>query len=137
MKKQTVKSLKKKVWTEFSKYIRMRDCLETTGCSSWGLCVTCGKRYHIKLLQAGHFIQGRNNAVLFDEEGVHIQCYNCNVNLKGNTLAYRDYMVFRYGEDFVKDMRENSKNVIKYSVPDLLEKLVYYKQQVKYLEKRT
>ena len=89
MKKKTISSVKKRVWAVFSKFIRMRDCLKTTGCKDWGLCITCGKRYHIKLLQAGHFISGRHNANLFLEKGTHAQCYNCNINLRGNTLEYR------------------------------------------------
>ena len=77
----------------------MRDCLKTTGCTSFGLCVTCSRRYHIKLLQAGHFISGRHNANLFSERGTHAQCYNCNINLRGNTLIYRRKILEMYGED--------------------------------------
>ena len=53
MRKALPKCSKESCWKEFSQMIRVRDCLRTTGCSSWGLCITCGKRYHIKLLQAG------------------------------------------------------------------------------------
>ena len=56
---KTLKSAKKKAWDSFSLYIRTRDCLRTTNCASFGLCFTCGKRLHIKLLQAGHLIGGR------------------------------------------------------------------------------
>jgi len=91
-------TLKKKAWDAFSKLIRTRDCIRTTGCPEWGLCITCGKRYHIKLFQAGHFISGRHLANLFSEKGTHAQCYNCNINLKGNTLEYRRQIIKLYGE---------------------------------------
>src|SRR3990167_8214756 len=111
-KKPTLSSVKKKAWVLFSQYIRMRDCLRTTGCSSFGLCITCSKRYHIKLLQAGHFIPGRHNANLFSEEGVHAQCYNCNINLRGNTLEYRRQIIKLYGKGY-DEVLEKQANEIK------------------------
>jgi hypothetical protein len=69
--REKLSTVKKKAWAAFSEYVRTRDCLRTTGCASFGLCITCGKRNHFKLLQAGHFIAGRHNAVLFSEKGVH------------------------------------------------------------------
>ena len=98
MRKKSVSKLKKKLWALFSLRRRMEDCLRTTGCTSWGLCFTCSRRYHLKLLQAGHFIPGRHNSNLFYERGVHAQCYNCNINLKGNTLNYMDVLIKLYGE---------------------------------------
>ncbi len=93
MKKPTISKFKKKLWIIFSEYVRKRDGLETTGSTEWALCITCQKRYHYKMLQAGHFISGRHNAGLFSEEGTHAQCYNCNINLKGNTLEYRRQII--------------------------------------------
>jgi hypothetical protein len=100
---------KTKAWDAFSLYIRTRDCLLTTGCPDWGLCITCGKRYHIKLLQAGHFIPGRHLSNLFSEKGTHAQCYNCNINLKGNTLEYRRKIVEMYGVGADEELEKISK----------------------------
>ena len=83
-KKPTLSKFKKKLWVVFSEYIRKRDGLLTTGSIEWALCITCEKRYHYKMLQGGHFVSGRHNAALFSERGTHAQCYNCNINLKGN-----------------------------------------------------
>ena len=96
----------------------MRDCLRTTGCTSWGLCITCGKRYHIKLLQAGHFIPGRHNANLFSERGTHAQCYNCNINLKGNSLEYRRKIIELYGEGADLELEEEARQIKKVTIPD-------------------
>ena len=119
MKKRTVAKVKKDVWVVFSKYVRLRDCLKTTGCASFGLCITCGKRYHFKLLQAGHFISGRHNSNLFSEKGTHAQCYNCNINLRGNTLEYRRKIIKVYGKGADVELEEIARRTKKFSVSDL------------------
>ncbi len=132
-KKHNLSWHKKKCWDVFSIFIRTRDCLKTTGCADWGLCITCGKRYHIKLLQAGHFVQGRHNANLFSEEGTHAQCYNCNINLKGNTLEYRRQIIKMYGEGYDEVLEAKEKMTIKYTIPDLIEKKANYENRTKEL----
>lgn len=122
MKKPKIKTLskvKKECWIEFSKFIRIRDCLKTTNCSSWGLCITCGKRYHIKLLQAGHFVAGRHNGNLFSERGTHAQCYNCNINLKGNILEYRRKIIEMYGEGADLELEKEAKEIKQYKIFEL------------------
>ena len=133
-KKQRRKGLyKKDAWKAFSLYIRTRDCLKTTGCASWGLCVTCSKRYHIKLLQAGHFIAGRHNANLFCEKGTHSQCYNCNINLKGNTLVYRRAIIVMYGEGIDIQLEQEAKEIKQYKTFQLEKLTEYYKEKLKNL----
>ena len=133
-KKQTLSSLKKKAWDVFSYFTRLRDCLKTTGCSSWGLCITCGKRYHFKLLQAGHFIAGRHNANLFSERGVNAQCYNCNINLRGNTLEYRRKIIEMYGEGADEKLEAENRRDLKFTRPYLEELKQYYKEKIKVME---
>ena len=133
-KRKSISSLKKAVWTIFSIYIRIRDCLSTTGCSSWGLCITCGKRIHFKLLQAGHFIPGRHNAGLFSMMGVHAQCYNCNINLKGNTLEYRRKIIELYGEGADLELEEEARQTLKFTIPDLEALKLDLKERTKKLE---
>lgn len=130
-KRATISSVKKKVWALFSQYIRMRDCLKTTGCASFGLCITCGKRYHFKLLQAGHFIPGRHNANLFSEEGCHAQCYNCNFNLGGNTLEYRRKIIEMYGEGYDEILEQEAKQIKSFTLQDLEAITLYLKEKIK------
>ena len=134
LKKKTLSKVKKEVWEIFSKCIRTRDCLKTTGCKDWGLCITCGKRYHIKLLQAGHFISGRHNANLFSEEGTHAQCYNCNINLRGNTLEYRRKIIELYGEGYDLVLENKAREIKKFTLRELSDMLIYYKERVKEIE---
>jgi hypothetical protein len=135
LRTKSIGKLKKEVWDVFSKYARMVDCLRTTGCLSWGLCITCSKRYHIKLLQAGHFIAGRHNANLFSMKGTHAQCYNCNINLKGNTLEYRRKIIELYGEGADEELEKEAREVKKFTRAELIEKKEYYTQKIKELEK--
>lgn len=136
MKKQTISSAKKKTWKAFSEYIRTRDCVHTTGCASFGLCITCGKRYHFKLLQAGHFVSGRHNLGLFSEDGVNAQCYNCNINLKGNTLEYRRQVIKKYGEGADERLEKEAAAIRQYKIYELAEMRENYIQKTKCLLKQ-
>lgn len=91
------------VWPIFSKFIRLRDCIATTGTATHGKCITCGRTYPFSKLQAGHFLPGRSDTVLFDEEAVNAQCYRCNVVLAGMWPAYYRAMQGRYGQDWVEE----------------------------------
>lgn len=129
-KRVTITKVKKDLWVVFSKWIRTRDCLRTTGCKDWGLCITCGKRYHFKLLQAGHFVAGRHNANLFNEKGCHAQCYNCNINLRGNTLEYRRQIIAMYGEGADEELETEARQIKKFTTEELQSLYVYYKQHL-------
>ncbi|KKR56911.1 MAG: hypothetical protein UT94_C0024G0005 [Candidatus Uhrbacteria bacterium GW2011_GWF2_40_263] len=122
-KKTTVK---KRTWDWFSKYIRLRDCLFTTGEPDQCYCVSCGVRYEFKHTQAGHCIGGRNESILFDTRLVNGQCEDCNKSSiyggrDGNYPAYHIWYIKRYGlEDF--EEKEKISNLLdKLSVPELEE----------------
>lgn len=134
MKKKTVSSVKKKVWKVFSEYIRKRDCLETTGLIDAGRCITCGQVKPMALLQAGHLIVGRHNANLFSERGTHAQCYNCNINLKGNTLEYRRKIIELYGEGADEELEAENKRDKKFTVENLEELMGSLKEKIGILE---
>ena len=133
-KHKTITKVKKETWIEFSKFIRMRDGLRTTGSIDWALCITCGKRYHFKMLQAGHFVAGRHNGNLFSERGTHAQDYNCNINLKGNTLVYRRKIIELYGEGADLELEAEAERKIQYKVFELEELKETFKQKIKELE---
>jgi len=81
IKKPQIAKLKKKLWKVFSQFIRQRDSYQ---------CFTCGRRGEGSGMHAGHFISKSVGGVdlYFDEENVHAQCYNCNINLSGNQYEY-------------------------------------------------
>lgn len=110
--KSPLKKAKKKAETIFSLYIRTRDALKTTGGKESLLCITCDRLYPafgLGCAQAGHFIPGRHPSVLFDERNAHGQCYNCNINLKGNWVKYEAKMILLYGIETVKELKELDK----------------------------
>lgn len=123
MKEQRKLSLyKKDAWNAFSLYIRTRDSLLTTGGTNNCVCVSCGKtfpRLGVGCIQAGHFIAGRTNAVLFSEEGVHGQCGGCNNGGRmrgGSNLAvirYYQFMLREYGQETIDRLiLESNRTVI-------------------------
>lgn len=63
-------------------------------------CVTCGKIDRWKKMHAGHYVDGRNNTVLFNEKLVHPQCFKCNMKkagcLSGNKVKYTVFMMKKY-----------------------------------------
>ena len=136
-KKHGVKWWKKKAWDEFSIYIRLRDALLTTGRPDFLICCSCGKTYPafgLGCAQAGHFVPGRRNAILFDEINVHGQCYNCNHTLKGNWPGYMSFMLQKYDQDAVDQLLRKNKTIRKYREPELEELRDKYRRIIKELK---
>lgn len=119
-------SLKKLAWQEFSKFIRIADADD-----NWiGECVTCGRRLPWQELQAGHFIAGRNNAILFEKNAVHSQCYICNCMLHGNIVEYYPFMLERYGQEEVDRLKRLRNETVKFTPQELVEKINYYRASI-------
>lgn len=107
-KKATKKTIKAKAWKEFSRYIRQKYADK----NGYVQCVTCKDIKHWKQMQAGHFVPGRTNAILFEEIGVHPQCYSCNVGKSGNLIEYFLFMEKTYGREVIEKLR-TLKNTLK------------------------
>jgi hypothetical protein len=137
MRKLSISKAKKNAWKQFSMYIRLRDSLKTVGNTTQCKCITCGRIYPTTgkgCIQAGHFIPGRHNAVLFNEEIIFGQCYSCNIGLKGNWVEYERAMRELYGEKKVEEFKQLSKgkaDLVKYTASDYLEIEEKYKKKVK------
>ena len=101
---QSLSEKEKQLWSLFSKYIRLRGCLKTTGTITRGRCITCGRIYDFNKLQAGHFIPGRAKSILFNDKCVHGQCFRCNVVLGGNWPRYYRFMQKTYGQQTIEDL---------------------------------
>jgi len=135
-KESTHKKLKKKAWKYFSLYIRLKGADKDGNCQ----CVTCGVTKHFKELHAGHFIDGRGNAVLFDERLVQVQCFRCNSKLPGclagNKVKYTLFMINDRGWslDAIEHFEKLKHKVVKISDSELQEIIDYYKYQIGNLE---
>jgi hypothetical protein len=89
-------------------------------------CITCGVRKYYKELQAGHFIPGRHNAILFDERGVHPQCFHCNMSvavggLNGNPRKYDAFMRKTYGDGVVAELDALDMTERKFTPQELID----------------
>lgn len=121
-KKITTSSLKKKVWIQFSIFIRTRGA-DSAG---WNACVTCGVRKFWRDLQAGHFIRGRLNANLFEERGCWPQCYSCNVGAQGAVVFYYRFMLKEYGQGVIDELIAQNNKTHKWMGGELQELLDRY-----------
>lgn len=110
-RKRKVSSLKKKLWDIVSKYVRLRDCILTTGTKFEGLCISCGVKKNLENADAGHFISRTDKALCYDERNIHFQCKRCNGPLRGNFPGYYNGLKHRYGDGFANlllDIHEKS-----------------------------
>lgn len=120
-KKTPLAKAKEKAWNAFSLFIRTRDCIKTCNSLDEGSCVTCNHIYPRignGCLQAGHFLAGRTNSVLFDERGVHGQCMGCNVHKHGAVHEYWLFMEQAYGRELIDKLIRNKNIIIKYKTYD-------------------
>lgn len=125
-KKSDRQKAKNTAWNWFSKYIRTRDCLGSTGFSDQGICVTCGCAFPFSELQAGHCIGGRNDSILFDEKLVNAQCSKCNKSpeyggLGGNYAKYHLWYIDKYGREDFEEKIFLSNQESKITTPELRE----------------
>ena len=134
MKVKSISSLKREAWQVFSYYIRLRDCLRTTGSKEWGECITCDNQFEFKYLDAGHFIPGRHNGNLFSEKGVNAQCRACNRWGGGKQLEYRRQIIKLYGEGVDLELEEEARQTKRFTIAELEKMLLYYKDRIKQME---
>ena len=127
---------KKNAWTAYSRYIRLRDCLATTGTPDNGICISCGREFIFKKLQAGHLVPGRYNAILFDEFLVNAQCWACNMILGGNGAEYYKTMVKRYGKARVDKKMLRKFDTIIYTLEDFVKIKEKYTKKANMLIKK-
>jgi hypothetical protein len=125
-KPKTLTWWKKKAWSQVSQYVR-RSAADFQGYVS---CVTCGTKKHWKEMHAGHFIDSRNNTVLFDARLIHPQCFRCNSKqmgcLAGNKIQYVLFMKRTYGytdeqiEEFDR-MKFQSKKITIFDCQEIID----------------
>ena len=127
----------KKLWSTYSRYIRMRDYANQKDPEPYkAKCISCSKYYPINgvgCLQAGHFITSKKMAIRYDEKNVHAQCYNCNINLKGNWDSYYESMQRIYGQEAIDDLMQRRFDIVKYKAYELEDMNEHYKTKLREL----
>ena len=119
---------KKKAWTLLSQAIR----LEAADVDHYCQCITCGHRlFWNRGMQAGHFIDGRMNAILFDERGIHPQCMGCNVMMNGRKDAYFVWMEQNMGRDVVDELMVQKRQIRQFTLEELDAMIEGYTARIK------
>ena len=97
MGKSTIGTYKKTVWKSLATFIKLRES------DKYGMvvCVTCPQKMSIydSNCNAGHFVSGRGNSVLFDDAHIFPQCNVCNCQGSGEQFKYAIFLKERYGYD--------------------------------------
>src|ERR1035437_5167850 len=117
--KQPISRLKRKLREVFSKYIRQSDK---------GICFSCGRKCEGSGYHAGHFINSSVGGITlyFNEDNVHGQCYDCNINLGGNQYEYGQ----RLGAEKVAELMKLKQVIAKWTEQDYLQKTAYYMDKI-------
>ena len=126
-KKQTVGSLKKKLWKLTSEFVR-RSAADKSGNTQ---CVTCGLVRPWKCLQAGHFIpKARGLSVYFDLRNLAPQCYRCNINLGGNGPNFYTWMLYVRGQAVIDDLQAKSHQTLKIKPSEYMDMIAAMQQRL-------
>lgn len=105
----------------FSQYIRLSNSKE-----GFCTCVTCGRVYEWKKIQAGHFMSRQHYSVRWDERNVKPQCYGCNVMQQGRQYEFSKYL----GEELSNELYLLSKQIRKFTEIELEEMIQDYKSRL-------
>lgn len=97
-------ALHKRLDSVFSQFIRLRDCVKTTGTVENGACITCGNIHPYSSLQAGHFISRAHYAIRYDERNVNAQCVGCNMFKHGAVEEYFIRLEEMHGRPVVDEL---------------------------------
>ena len=130
MKKKTVSKLKKDLWKVFSRYVRLRDAVRTTGNCKSSLCITCERLEDITKMDAGHFFSRTHSATLFHEKNVHAQCKRCNMLNGGEQFLYAQKVDKLYGEGTAEELNQLRHTTKRFSRPELEDMIEEYKEKL-------
>ena len=96
------------------------------------MCISCDDLKPLKQMNAGHYYPKeplQYRSVRFDLDNIHGQCVRCNKYLSANLIPYRKNLIFKIGEQRLKqlDQKAELKNFT-YSREFLIELIEKYKK---------
>ena len=107
----------------FNSYIRQRD--------KYKPCISCNNRLG-KKYDAGHYFSvGAYPNLRFNEDNVHAQCVACNQHRHGNINEYTIQLPKRIGIERFEALKQLRNDILKLSIPEIKEKITYYKSKLK------
>ena len=75
--------------------------------------------------------------MLFEETGIHAQCYRCNIRRSGEWPAYYRFMQVEYGQDEIERLIDCSLSDRKLTNVELRNLFIRFTQGIKELESLT
>ena len=125
MKKRKRSLIVKQLDKVFSEYIRRKD----VNLDDFVDCFTCGRSYHWKKIQAGHFMSRARYSTRWDEENVRPQCYGCNVMQQGRQFEFAKNLD-KESQGKADAMHVASLQTVKFADYELEEMIEDYKQKL-------
>jgi len=100
-------------------------------------CISCGTMNNVKY-DAGHFYSRKGySGIRFDEDNIHKQCSNnCNIHLSGNFAEYSIQLPKRIGQERFNALVERRHVELKLTIPEIKEKIEYYKNKISETKKK-
>lgn len=120
-------TLQAKADSAMSIYIRQKHADQ----SGYVKCVSCGRVFHWKEMDCGHFIpKSRGASIRYVEENCHPECQGCNRFDEGHLIEYTRYMIEMYGNDKIDELKKEARKTLKPSEKRALceEAIAYYTQ---------
>ena len=115
----------------FSLYIRLRDSDD----NGMIRCCSCGKMFHYKSGDAGHYVNRKHKSLRFSEINVHGQCISCNRFSEGNITGYTLFMIEQYGQEIIKKLEIAKKQTVKFGQLEIKATSDFYRNKAKELAK--
>lgn len=81
-------------------------------------CISCGTWDTVQW-EAGHYrSRGKASHIRYNEDNIHKQCHQCNVQLSGNQQQYRIFLIEKIGTERVEAL-ENNNTPHRYTLEEL------------------
>ena len=123
-------SLKIKLDTIFSVYIRLRD----TQANGTFLCISCGRMLPYSQADCGHYINRKHMSTRFSEINCNAQCRSCNRFDEGNIQGYRRGLITKYGAAAAVLLEASKNQINKITDYEYQAMIAHYKKEVKRLK---
>lgn len=137
--KPKIKSIAK-VRQELAELLQRLVRLKAADGNGYCKCVTCGKSYHWKEMQGGHYIERGKIATKIIEENINPQCHYCNhygMKKASHVILYRKWMIDMHGTGFVEWLEAEAGKIAKHARDDLMAQIAEVSAQINELEKVT
>ena len=123
-KKPTRSKIVKKLDAEFSRYIRLKYADH----NGYVKCYTCERiKFYKDSMHCGHMMSRRYYSTRWLDSNCRPQCYGCNIGMEGRQLEFALNLNKEYGYDIAEELLQISREMVKISTPELLEKIEFYK----------